>query len=112
MEEKINNIEIGQKIREQRKKLKMSREKLAESMELSVNYLGKIERGQTFFSIDTLLKFSKVLGVTPNYLLSYSNNEAEKDRHELIDMIESCSKKQTQFLLEIARSVKTYVNDK
>ena len=112
MEEQKNNKEIGQKVREKRKKLKKSREELAEMINLSPNFLGQIERGEKSFSLETLYKLSYSLDMTMYSLLSRTTKDTEKEKQELIDIIERCSKKQIQFLLEIARSVKTYVDEK
>ena len=55
--EKINtNIihKLGQKIRIERQKRKMSQEKLAELADLNRNFVGMIERGETNLTIKKL----------------------------------------------------------
>ena len=55
--EKINNdtvYKLGQKIRIERKKRKMSQEKLAEIAELNRNFIGLVERGETNITVKNL----------------------------------------------------------
>ena len=47
---------IGNRIRQEREKLNFSREKFAEIVDLSPNFLGQIERGEASMSLDTLVK--------------------------------------------------------
>ncbi len=52
-----------------RKQLKLSQEKLAELSDLSVNYVGDIERLDKKVTIDTIEKLAKGLNVDPSLLL-------------------------------------------
>ena len=56
---------IGQNVRAQRTKLKMTQEKLAEQTELSVSSITNIERGMTWMGDDVLVKISSALNVNP-----------------------------------------------
>ena len=49
-----------------RKQLKLSQEKLAELSDLSVNYVGDIERLDKKVTIDTIEKLAKGLNVDPS----------------------------------------------
>lgn len=65
----INLKDIGSRIREEREKLGLSREKFAEIVELSSYYIGQIERGERNMSLETLLKISTSLNVSIDYIL-------------------------------------------
>ncbi|NMA86594.1 MAG: helix-turn-helix transcriptional regulator [Tissierellia bacterium] len=65
--------EIGHRIRLEREMLNLSRERLAEIIELSPFYIGQIERGERKMSLDTLVKFSNTFNVSVDYLLFASN---------------------------------------
>ena len=54
---------LGETIREQRKRVKMSQERLAEKAGLHPVYIGKIERGEQWVSLHALLRIAKALGV-------------------------------------------------
>ena len=69
----LNLKEIGHRIRLEREMLNLSREKLAEIIELSPFYIGQIERGERRMSLDTLAKFTNTFNVSVDYLLFGSN---------------------------------------
>ena len=70
---------LGKRIREERLKLNLTQERLAEDVNLSTAYIGQIERGERSVTLETLVLLVNRLGVTIDYLLSDSvvpNNEA------------------------------------
>jgi transcriptional regulator with XRE-family HTH domain len=54
---------LGETIRAQREAADLSQEKLAELADLSRNYIGEVERGETNVSIEALVRNAKALGV-------------------------------------------------
>ena len=60
---------IGSRILECRKKLKYSREKLAEAADISNSFLAEVEHGTKNFSVPVLARLCKALGVSADYLL-------------------------------------------
>ena len=60
---------IGSRILECRKKLKYSREKLAEAADVSNSFLAEVEHGTKNFSVPVLARLCKALGVSADYLL-------------------------------------------
>jgi transcriptional regulator with XRE-family HTH domain len=54
---------LGERIRAERKKARMSQEKLAEKADLNRNYIGEIERAEKKITLETLWKIAKALGV-------------------------------------------------
>jgi len=55
---------IGQHVREERRRLGLTQEQLAERLALSTNYIAHLERGSRGASLITLEKVSDVLDVT------------------------------------------------
>ena len=51
---------VGEAIRAERKKARMSQEKLAEKADLNRNYIGEIERAEKKITLETLDKIAKV----------------------------------------------------
>lgn len=56
-------VRLGTRIREERKRAKLSQEKFAELVDLSVNYIGYIERGKQAPYLKTLERIAKALDV-------------------------------------------------
>lgn len=63
---------LGKRIREERLKLNLTQEKLAEDVNLSTAYIGQIERGERSLTLENLAAVANRLGVTIDYLLSDS----------------------------------------
>jgi transcriptional regulator with XRE-family HTH domain len=58
-------LQLGNKIREIRKKRGLTQEELAWKSGISLNFMGQIERGHKKPSIKTLKKISEILGIPP-----------------------------------------------
>lgn len=54
---------LGERIRAERKKAKISQEKLAEKADLNRNYIGEIERAEKKITIETLWRIAKALNL-------------------------------------------------
>jgi transcriptional regulator with XRE-family HTH domain len=56
-------IVLGAAIRKQRKRLRLSQERLSEKADLHPNYIGRVERGEEHVSLIALRRIAKALGV-------------------------------------------------
>ena len=63
---------LGERIREERKRLNLTQAQLAEAIDISDTYMGAIERGERSLTLDTLVRLVNRLGVTVDYMLSDS----------------------------------------
>jgi transcriptional regulator with XRE-family HTH domain len=54
---------VGAEIRKKRRRSGLTQEKLAEKADLHPNYLGRVERGEEYFSLLALRKIAKALNV-------------------------------------------------
>lgn len=61
---------IGRNIRKYRLMKKLRQEDLAEKADLSINYVGAIERGEKIPSLETLLVIINALGVSADMILA------------------------------------------
>ena len=66
----VDFIEIGSRVSKRRKILNLTQEELAEKADLSTTHIQNIERASSKCSINSLMKLSIALQVTPDYLLS------------------------------------------
>ncbi len=62
---------LGQKIRIERMKRKMSQEKLAELAELNRNFIGMVERGESNITVKNLEHISKAFGMEIQDLFNF-----------------------------------------
>lgn len=65
----MNYTKLGNRIREERLRLNLTQEKLAESANITTAYLGQIERGERGVRLDKLIVIAQTLGVTIDFLL-------------------------------------------
>lgn len=83
-------MEIGQRIWKIRESRKMSREKLAELLNITPVFLACVEYGQKGVSLTTLKKMCETLQVSADYLLlgKESTAETRTEAQALVDSID------------------------
>lgn len=68
---------IGNRISNRRKQLNYTQEQIAEKMDVSIQMVSNLERGNKAIKIENLLKISKILNVSTDYILT--GNHTDKD---------------------------------
>lgn len=68
---------IGTRISSKRKQLNYTQEQIAEKMDVSIQMVSNLERGNKAIKIENLLKISKILNISTDYILT--GNHANKD---------------------------------
>lgn len=67
--ENLNYREIGKRIQNKRKELKITQEKLSEIIDVSPSYISEIERGSSICSLSTIVNIAKILDLSLDYLV-------------------------------------------
>lgn len=67
--ENLNQIAMGERIRNYRELLGMTREQLAEKLDVSTKFIGDIEYGAKGISLKRFCTLAQILGVSADYLL-------------------------------------------
>lgn len=74
-----SDIKIGTILKNTRKSLGLTQEKVAEHLDLAARYISDIERNKVKGSLDTLIGLCNLYNVTPTYILrDYISNVDEK----------------------------------
>lgn len=94
---------IGKRIQSRRKQLMFTQEQLAEMMNVSIQMVSNLERGNKAIRIDNLINLSQILDVSTDYILTgkttADDNEtltsriaqlSPKDRKMIEMMVEYC----------------------
>ncbi len=76
---------IGLRIAKRRRQIGLTQEMLAEKMNVSVQMISNLERGNKAVKIENLIKISDILGITADYILKGS--EALQNCGELSEKI-------------------------
>jgi len=79
---------IGRRIRFQREQMHLTREALAEKLEVSAKFCADIEYGMKGMSMTTLNRLSEILNLSTDYILK-GNREIRVAKAENHDIIES-----------------------
>jgi len=66
---KINYNEIGNRIASRRKELRLTQEAITNLTNISTNQLSNLENNRSVPTVETILKLSEALKVTPDYFL-------------------------------------------
>jgi len=111
----INSIFLGKRIREQRKKLGLTIENLAEKCNKSESFIGNIERGDDTPSLATLLIIANCLAVSFDNLLQdtldmsiHKNNYTHYYQREINNELENMTEEQQKIIFDIIKSVNKY----
>lgn len=124
MEEKTAQEAIGQRIREQRELLQLSREEFAEILRLSNYYIGQLERGERQMSLKTLLKITNCLHLSLDYLIlgrpqsppyvaqddlaTYRTNPTPPYQ-EIITLLNNCSPSELELINKLLKTLLPYL---
>ena len=68
---------IGERICSRRKQLRYKQERLAEEMNVSIQMVSNLERGNKAIKIENLIKLSDILGVSTDYILLGRNTAGD-----------------------------------
>lgn len=102
---------LGNRVRQERLKLNLTQEQLAEKVDLSTSYIGQIERGERNISLDTLVVICKSLGVTIDYLLQDSTNiEEDIVYNQLYQLISNRSLNEKVMALDIIKVMFSHID--
>lgn len=100
---------LGERIRKERLKLKLTQAQLAEAIDISDTYMGAIERGERSLTLDTLVRLVNRLGVTVDYLLSDSVSDADSNITEQFkQIIDGQSLERKQMAIGVLRAMFSY----
>jgi transcriptional regulator with XRE-family HTH domain len=84
MEKRAVQESFGNNLKKYRTISGKSQEELAHEADISTVYLGIIERGERCPTIDTLLKISEVLKVSPSRLLDFTAEPTDTEAYDTI----------------------------
>lgn len=74
-----DNIDVGKRIEDKRKRRGYTREKLSELADISVQFLADIERGRKSMTVATLRRIAVALDVTTDYIVNGTEQFSENE---------------------------------
>lgn len=104
---------LGNRIREERKRLNLTQAKLAEDVDISDTYMGAIERGERSLTLDTLVRLANRLGVTVDYLLADSVSDSDPNiLAQFKQIIDNQPLERKQLAIKVLRTIFSHFEDK
>lgn len=111
---KIRNIcaLLGKRVRDERRRQNFTQEELSEKMDVTTEFVSRIERGIGIPSLETFIKLAKALNVSLDSLVA--DNETDSVQNQMNFLLVDLSKKQktlavnimTQVIKEIKKEIK------
>jgi len=113
MNNKINLVELGSRIRQIRTERGMTQMDLADTCNLSLPYVSDIERGKKCFSVDILLRVAQALEVSTDWLLRLDIPQTQYAYSaEAAELLADCSRDEATLLLDLMRSAKDVIQSR
>lgn len=106
----LDNEAIGNRIRQGREALGLTRDQLAELLGISSYYLGQLERGERQMSLPVLVKISEKLHVSLDYLILGKDSNQSNNATEIEALLKKCSKKELELVKKLIKTVLPYTN--
>ena len=100
--EKQQLIEIGQRLRQRRQELGLTREKMSELADIGTGYFGQLEVGTSQMSIDTLIKLSQSMHLSMDYIIRGSGDEPG-DASGLQDLLSRCTPRELKLAEDVLK---------
>lgn len=97
--QELNKTAIGIRIKKRREEMRMSREKLAELLDVTPKFCYDIESGHRGFSLETLCRIAECLNLTTEYIL-YGDEPLTNDR-VFLQTIEKCPPSKRDYLFSV-----------
>ena len=95
---------IGFRISQRRRELKIKQNQLAEITDLSNNHISNIENGYSTPSLETLAKICEALNVTPDYLL-LGNIKTNNIPQNICDSLLLCNEKSLSLIAKVINAI-------
>ena len=108
----MNYVRLGERIREERLKLKLTQSQLAEDIDISDTYIGQIERGERSLTLDTLVRLVNRLGVSIDYLLKdYVEVNGDNIVNQFRQVTDLQSDKRKQMAIDVIKTMFAHLDE-
>lgn len=92
---------FGERLRSRRNLLSFTQEDIAEKIGISLRFYQMIERGEKSVSLDTLIRLSRTLTISIDYLLFGAMTSLENPVTEILDSLSSRQREDAVKILQL-----------
>ena len=99
--------DVGARIREARRKRKLSQAELAEGLNISPSHMSDIETGKSNFGVDILMRITEILQISADELLR-TNIPAVTAVYssEFLEILDGCTSAEKEAMLSTIKNMK------
>lgn len=102
----VNNCIVGERIKQARMSKKMTQEKLAEKLGVSVTYLSRIERGSILVNLKRLSQICENLEVSEGEILNGTSKSTKNYMNdEISNLLKNCPPDKIELIYNIAKVI-------
>lgn len=101
-------IEMGKRMKEQRRLLHFTQEYMAEKLNISLKHYGSVERGVAGLSLENLVEVSEIIGVSLDYLVKGDKETDNTIPARIKEIYTECPPDKRQHLLELLEIVNKF----
>ena len=92
----VDLVEIGKRIQGRRKQMGLTQEQLADKMDVSIQMVSNLERGNKAIRIENLIKLSQILNISTDYILT--GKETTDDMQTLTEQMANLSQRDRKMM--------------
>ncbi len=97
---------IGERLKKARNDKKITQEKLAEQLDVSIAFLSRIERGSSHINLKRLSQICEILGVSEGYILNGSSSDSKNYLNsEFSNVLNNISSEKQKLIYKIAKVI-------
>lgn len=97
---------IGERLKRARMDKKLTQEKLAEKLDVSIAFLSRIERGSSHISLKRLSQICDILGISEGSILNGSSNNSKTYlSSEFDNLLKGLSSEKQKLIYKIAKII-------
>ena len=102
-----NRKRFGQRIRSAREAAHSSRDAVAEKAKIGVNYLGQIERGEKWPTLDVIVSLADAIGVPPSVFLDLdpAMTEPEALKSAISQLLQNRDSAQLRIVFRVVKAL-------
>lgn len=105
----LNTLEIGNRIRMRREELNITKNEMSEILDVTPKFCSDIELGARGMSLKTLMKISKTLYVSTDYIL-FGEEESEGEKTPFALFALTVPKEKSPYYLRICKEIENLSN--
>ena len=97
---------IGERLKKARTDKKLTQEKLAEKLDVSIAFLSRIERGSSHINLKRLTQICEILGVSEGYILNGASSDSQNYlTSEFNSVLSNISPEKQKLIYKIAKVI-------